>query len=86
MSSSTSTPIERLVDRAPTAEGYGLHAATRAAAFWLAVLLPLSYGPIIWGGITGVEGSWLLGLLLLNVAALVAGHGHRAPEAPSSQH
>lgn len=86
MSSSTSTPIERLVDRAPTAERDLLRAATRAAAFWLAVLLPLSYGPIIWGGITGIEGSWLAGLLLLNVAALVVGHGHRAPEAPSGQH
>lgn len=86
MSPSTHTSIERIVERAPTAERLDLRTASRAAAFWLAVLLPLTYGPIIWGGVTGVEGSWLLGLLSLNVAALVAGHGHRAGDARPRQH
>lgn len=42
--------------------------------FWLAVVMPFMYVPVL---LTGVPLTTLFGLLVLNVVALVAGHTHR---------
>lgn len=47
------------------------------AGFWAAVVLPFLYLPLLVTGITSeAELITFLGLLALNVAALLAGHGH----------
>lgn len=49
-----------------------------ALSFWLAVLLPLVHLPLAATGLeTTTELVRFLGLLGLNAAALVLGHGHR---------
>ena len=48
----------------------------RAVAFWTAVFLPLSYLPLLQGGLDGAETAALLVLALVNVAALAAGYGY----------
>lgn len=49
-----------------------------AAAFWLAVVLPFLYGPLVVMG-PGTPAEWraLVVLLVINAVALLAGHGHR---------
>jgi hypothetical protein len=42
-------------------------------AFWAAVLLPLAYLPLL--SVAGVE-PVLVGLVAVNVACLLVGHGH----------
>ncbi|WP_158056090.1 hypothetical protein [Halorussus halophilus] len=46
--------------------------------FWTAVALPFLYVPLL---VTGIDGNGELltffGLLVLNLAALMAGHGHK---------
>lgn len=51
----------------------------QAIAFWLAVVLPLVHLPILATGLSnGAETTLFVGLLGLNVVAVVAGHAHRA--------
>lgn len=47
-----------------------------AVAFWLAVALPFLYLPLLANGISGQEALVFVGLLVVNVVALVAGHGY----------
>lgn len=47
-------------------------------AFWAAVLVPLAYPALMYGGLDGEELFLLLGALALNAAALVVGRGHNA--------
>lgn len=58
-----------------------LHTVARrpveAAAFWTAVLLPLAYPWLMFGGLDGRELFLLLGALALNAATLVLGRGHK---------
>lgn len=44
------------------------------AGFWLAIVMPFLYVPVL---LTGISPTTLVGLLALNVVALVAGHMHR---------
>lgn len=81
MSPSTHTPLDRIADRAPMADPHRLRTASKAVSFWVGALLPVTYAPMLWGGVTGGEGTILSALLLLNVVALVLGHDHRAEEA-----
>jgi hypothetical protein len=49
----------------------------RFLAFWASILLPLTYLPLLHGGITGSELTVLAALLVANVVALIVGHGYR---------
>lgn len=54
--------------------------AMRAAAFWTAVALPVAYGPLLLRGVeTPDRAGVVLGLVLLNLLALVVAHRHRHP-------
>lgn len=49
-----------------------------ALSFWLAVVLPLVYLPLLLAGVeTPRRGALVCGLLLVNAAALRLGHTHR---------
>lgn len=50
----------------------------RAAAFWIAALLPLSYLPLLAGASTSIGG--VTKLVLLNVVAVLVGHGYRSSD------
>lgn len=53
-------------------------APVRTAAFWLAVLLPLAYPLALYLGDGSAEHSLAVGaLLVVHLAALSVGHGHR---------
>jgi hypothetical protein len=51
--------------------------AVQAVAFWLAVVLPLAYLPLVAGGVTASELVPFAALLAVNVVALTVGHDHR---------
>jgi hypothetical protein len=51
-------------------------APVRFLAFWTAVLLPLAYLPLVYGGLQGGESTVLLSLVVVNALALVVGHGY----------
>lgn len=51
------------------------------AAFWAAVLVPLVYPVLMYGGLEGQELSLLLGTLALNAAALFVGRDHNRDRA-----
>ncbi|AXR79152.1 hypothetical protein [Natrarchaeobaculum sulfurireducens] len=52
-----------------------------AAGFWVAIVLPVAYLPVFLAGIDSAFGlSVFLGLIAVNVVALVVGH-----EYPASQ-
>jgi hypothetical protein len=44
--------------------------------FWGSVVLPLAYGPLLYGGVTGSQRWVLAGVFVANVACLLVGHGH----------
>jgi len=50
--------------------------AIRRLAFWTAVGLPFCYLPVLVDGLTRPEGLVLVGLFVVNVVALVAGHDY----------
>ena len=54
----------------------GLTASVRAAAFWVAALLPLSYLPLLATGFVGEHAVAFCGLIVLNAIGLVLGSGH----------
>jgi len=45
--------------------------------FWAAVVLPFSYLPLLYGGLSVGQFALFLGLVALNAAALVLGQEHR---------
>jgi hypothetical protein len=51
-------------------------ATVRTLAFWLAVVLPLAYLPLLADGITGGELVPFVALLAANVVALLLGHDY----------
>lgn len=54
-----------------------LRAGIVGIGFWAAVLMPLSYVPVLAAGVqTQVDGLLLIGLLVSHVVALFAGHGY----------
>ena len=48
----------------------------RFVAFWLAVALPITYLPLLVGGLSDWQVPTFLGLFALNVFALVIGHNY----------
>jgi hypothetical protein len=52
----------------------------RFVAFWLAALLPLTYLPLLVGGVVADHPTAFLAVLFVNSVAFVLGHGHRRPE------
>ncbi|MFA1611387.1 hypothetical protein [Halobellus rubicundus] len=72
--------LRRPIDLAAVAADVGRRGVA-AVGFWIAVLLPAAYLPLLAGGLTGSEGALFAGLLAANALALVAGHGHRQPSA-----
>ena len=48
----------------------------KAAAFWTAVLVPLAYPALLYGGLDGHELTLLLAVLAVNAAALVLGRDY----------
>ena len=51
----------------------------RAAAFWLAVLMPLTYLPLLASGQIAERPTAFVLLVTLNAVAFVLGHSHRSP-------
>ncbi|WP_125919950.1 hypothetical protein [Haloparvum sedimenti] len=49
----------------------------RALAFWAAVLLPLTYLPVLHGMVVDASAGLFLVLLATNVACAVVGHDYR---------
>lgn len=58
-----------------------LTGSVRAAAFWVATLLPLSYLPLLATGVTAEHPFGFVALLCGNGVAFVVGHGHKRSEA-----
>jgi hypothetical protein len=50
----------------------------RFVAFWVAIALPFVSLPLLAGGLEGSEPIAFAALLVVNVVALVVGHGYRA--------
>ncbi|MFC6614002.1 hypothetical protein ACFQAS_03360 [Halopenitus salinus] len=48
----------------------------RAIAFWAAVLLPLTYIPVLHGIVVEASAQLFVGLLGLNVVCAIVGHEH----------
>lgn len=48
----------------------------RFVGFWLAVVLPLVYLPLLVGGLAAPETTVFVVLLALNILSLFAGHGY----------
>jgi hypothetical protein len=70
------SPFER---SAPSSLHRGLQfvaAPLRFVSFWLAVALPFLYLPLLVGGLSGGQAQVFVGLLGLNVVALLFGHGY----------
>ena len=51
-------------------------ATIRRVSFWSAILLPLVYLPLLSSGFGAQTGSIVIGLLALNLIALLVGHNH----------
>lgn len=58
----------------------GLLAPLRGVAFWGAILLPVTYLPMLFAETGPSEPALLLALIVLNVLAFVVGHGHKQPD------
>lgn len=57
----------------------------RTVAFWIAVALPFLYVPLLLGGGTGANVLLsVAALVVVNVVALVVGHGHRRDDVVQS--
>ena len=69
------TSIRRSIGLASTAARLTLRSA-QTVTFWAAVLLPLTYLPLLHEGLAQAEMLRFAGLLACNVFALVAGHGY----------
>jgi len=82
-------PIERdRIDRAADAlrgAADPVRRTIRAAGFWIAIVLPIAYGPLLAGGLSGVEAALFAGAVAVNVGALVVGHGHDPGEGGSDR-
>lgn len=53
----------------------------QTASFWTAVLIPVAYPWLLFGGVGGRELFLLLGLLALNAVTLVLGRDHKRDHA-----
>lgn len=50
-------------------------------AFWAAILLPLVYLPMLYGGLNGHQQATFVALLGANLLSFVVGHGHKKEKA-----
>ncbi|RLM57494.1 hypothetical protein DVK02_06940 [Halobellus sp. Atlit-31R] len=50
--------------------------STETVSFWAAIVLPVTYLPLVVGGLTGGESILFVWLVALNALAFVFGHGH----------
>jgi len=48
----------------------------RVAGFWAAIVLPVTYLPLLAGGLGGTEALVFVALVALNAGAFVVGHDH----------
>lgn len=48
----------------------------RRLAFWLAIVIPAGYGPLLVAGLDGRTGLVLAGLACLNLVCLLVGHDY----------
>ncbi|WP_435126930.1 hypothetical protein [Halobaculum sp. D14] len=83
MSTSNQSPADRLARHATDAPAVvrdaaqtGLLQPARAAAFWTASLLPLTYLPLLAAGVAGSHTTAFAALVAVNVVAAVAGHDY----------
>jgi len=53
-----------------------LRATIQRVSFWIAIVLPVIYLPLLSGGFGPQTGHVVLGLLALNLIALFVGHSH----------
>ena len=53
-----------------------IRATIRRVSFWSAILLPLVYLPLLSGGLGPQTGHIVIGLIALNLIALLVGHNH----------
>lgn len=80
--STPSTLIEEQPNKVPPADAVALGrrllaVPLRFVGFWAAVSMPFLYVPLLLEGLTPGETSIFVGLLLLHVIALLAGHGYK---------
>lgn len=72
--------VPRLVVQASRAALGGIVAAIEGVAFWVAVVLPVLYGPgLLLYGNGQLPAGALAGLVGVNLVALVVGHRHNRP-------
>ncbi|SFR68517.1 hypothetical protein [Halogeometricum limi] len=69
------TPVRQSIGFANTAAKLTLRSA-ETVTFWAAILLPLTYLPLLHGGLAADESLHFAALLACNLFALVAGHGY----------
>jgi uncharacterized membrane protein len=50
---------------------------TKVAMFWSAIVLPLGYLPLLIGGLSNIETTVFIGLIVFNIIALYIGHDHQ---------
>ena len=48
----------------------------RVASFWVAIVLPVAYLPLLAGGLTGTEALLFAALVVANAGAFVLGHDY----------
>jgi len=76
--SETSGGRTRLAGLYDQYQDHALTTPVEVLGFWSAVALPFLYLPLLFTGISSdAELLTFVGLLALNVAALLAGHGHK---------
>jgi hypothetical protein len=64
------------LDRIGAVASY-LFSPVRATAFWTAVLLPLTYVPLLASGLLADRPTTFVALTVLNAVAFVLGHPHK---------
>jgi hypothetical protein len=64
--------------QAPSRVATALRRPLQAVAFWVAILIPLSYPALLFGGMAASELLLLAALVAANAVALVLGREHRA--------
>lgn len=69
--STVATPADRLAG--------ALSGVVTFLAFWVGTLLPLTYVPLLVGGVLATRPLAFALLLAVNVTAMVVGHGYNRP-------
>lgn len=69
--SAVATPVDRLTDV--------LAGIATFLAFWVGTLLPLTYVPLLVGGVLTTRPLVFTLVVVVNVAAMVLGHGYKRP-------